>query len=201
MPATEIVAPIVYAAAKGFSPGPNTTPSAALGAHLQVRGALPFVNGNAWLNAATISATWAAVNGENSVRLVTVLPIMAAFGFCSDLTYALVGAMLRQWLSHGNRLEASSSRAPRTSGRARRWPSCLPAGVSQSPDRTDPVQPADQNRVYRADAHRTVGNHELLQPRYVTGYLAGRVLRWQRPHGRHALENPNANGHNIGLDC
>ncbi len=180
MPVTEIAALLVYAAAMAFSPGPNTTLSAALGAQGGVRSALPFVvsvpvgwscilvlcslglgavaarvevrpallvvagvymlylayalsrrfalvgvkagagdlgsigfwhgvalqfvNGKAWLNAATISATWVAVDGETAVRLATVLPIMASFGLSSNLLYAVVGATLRQWLAHGQRL-------------------------------------------------------------------------------------------------
>ena len=180
MPSTEILALLVYASAMAFSPGPNTTLSAALGASGGVCNALPFVvsvpvgwscilvlwslglgavaawaevrpalqvgagvymlylayalsqrsvlvgakagagglgsvgfwkgvalqfvNGKAWLNAATISATWVAVNGETAERLATVLPLMACFGLSSNLLYAVVGSALRQWLAHGQRL-------------------------------------------------------------------------------------------------
>jgi threonine/homoserine/homoserine lactone efflux protein len=66
--------------------------------------ALQFVNGKAWINALTIAATWIAVEGQVAARLAWVLPIAAAFGFASNFTYAAIGAALRRWLAHGNRL-------------------------------------------------------------------------------------------------
>ena len=66
--------------------------------------ALQFVNAKAWINALTIAATWIAVEGQVAQRLAWVLPIAAAYGFASNLTYAAVGAALRQWLAHGRRL-------------------------------------------------------------------------------------------------
>lgn len=66
--------------------------------------ALQFVNAKAWLNALTIAATWIAVEGQVATRLAWVLPIAAAYGFASNFTYALVGAALRRWLAHGERL-------------------------------------------------------------------------------------------------
>jgi threonine/homoserine/homoserine lactone efflux protein len=66
--------------------------------------ALQFVNVKAWLAALVISATWIAVDGELGVRLAIVLPLMVAFGFASNFSYALVGALLRRWLAHGRRL-------------------------------------------------------------------------------------------------
>ena len=66
--------------------------------------ALQFVNVKAWLNALVISATWVAVEGQLGVRLVQVLPLMLAYGFASNLCYALVGALLRGWLAQGRRL-------------------------------------------------------------------------------------------------
>ena len=33
-----------------------------------------------------------------------LLPIMVAYGFFSNLTYALAGSLLRHWLAHGRRL-------------------------------------------------------------------------------------------------
>lgn len=66
--------------------------------------ALQFVNAKAWLNALTIAATWIAVEGQVAARLAWVLPIAAAYGFASNFTYALVGAALRRWLAHGDRL-------------------------------------------------------------------------------------------------
>ena len=66
--------------------------------------ALQFANGKAWINAATIAATWVTIDGEALARFVAVLPVMAAFGFASNFTYALVGASLRRWLAHGRRV-------------------------------------------------------------------------------------------------
>lgn len=66
--------------------------------------ALQFVNAKAWLNALTIAATWIAVEGQVAARLAWVLPIAAAYGFASNFTYAMVGAALRRWLAHGERL-------------------------------------------------------------------------------------------------
>jgi threonine/homoserine/homoserine lactone efflux protein len=66
--------------------------------------ALQFVNAKAWINALTIAGTWVAVEGEVAARLAWVLPIAAAYGLASNLTYAAVGAALRQWLAKGTRL-------------------------------------------------------------------------------------------------
>jgi threonine/homoserine/homoserine lactone efflux protein len=66
--------------------------------------ALQFVNAKAWLNAVTIAATWVAVEGEVAARLAWVLPIAAGYGFASNFTYAALGAALRAWLAHGQRL-------------------------------------------------------------------------------------------------
>ena len=66
--------------------------------------ALQFVNGKAWLNALTISATWITVEGQTLLRAAQVLPIAAAYGLASNFTYACVGAALRGWLAQGHRL-------------------------------------------------------------------------------------------------
>jgi threonine/homoserine/homoserine lactone efflux protein len=66
--------------------------------------ALQFVNAKAWINALTIAATWIAVEGQVAQRLAWALPIAAAYGFASNFTYAAVGAALRRWLAHGQRL-------------------------------------------------------------------------------------------------
>lgn len=66
--------------------------------------ALQFVNVKAWINALVISASWIAVDGELGVRLLQVLPLMAAYGFASNFCYAVVGALLRRWLAQGQRL-------------------------------------------------------------------------------------------------
>jgi len=65
---------------------------------------LQFVNGKAWLNALTIAATWIAVEGQVASRLAWVMPIAALYGLASNFTYAALGAALRRWLAHGERL-------------------------------------------------------------------------------------------------
>ena len=65
-----------------------------------VRGVLlQFVNIKAWMLALAIVAGWIAGKDDAALRLATVLPIMMAFGFFSNLSYALVGALLRDWLA------------------------------------------------------------------------------------------------------
>lgn len=66
--------------------------------------ALQFVNGKAWLNALTISATWINIEGQTLLRAAQVLPIAAAYGLASNFSYACVGAALRGWLAQGRRL-------------------------------------------------------------------------------------------------
>jgi len=66
--------------------------------------ALQFLNIKAWLLALTIVAGWVAGQADLTQRLFIVVPVMVAFAFASNLTYAAAGALLRQWLSHGRRL-------------------------------------------------------------------------------------------------
>ena len=65
---------------------------------------LQFVNIKAWLLALTIVAGWVAGREDSLQRLAVVLPVMVVFAFSSNLTYAAVGALLRQWLAQGQRL-------------------------------------------------------------------------------------------------
>lgn len=65
---------------------------------------LQFVNIKAWLSALVISASWVAVDGELAQRLLLVAPVMMAFGFASNFSYALAGSLLRGWLAQGRRL-------------------------------------------------------------------------------------------------
>ena len=65
--------------------------------------ALQFVNIKAWLLALTIVAGWVAGREDSLQRLAVVLPVMVVFAFSSNLTYAAVGALLRQWLAQGQR--------------------------------------------------------------------------------------------------
>ncbi|HVR53366.1 MAG TPA: LysE family translocator [Pseudorhodoferax sp.] len=66
--------------------------------------ALQFVNIKAWMLALAIVAGWIAGREDLLLRLAQVLPLMLAFAFFSNLSYALVGALLRRWLAEGSRL-------------------------------------------------------------------------------------------------
>ena len=70
---------------------------------------LQFVNIKAWMLALTLLAGWVvnalgqpAPNPE--VRLAIVCAVMAVFAFVSNLTYAMAGALLRDFLAQGRRL-------------------------------------------------------------------------------------------------
>jgi len=65
---------------------------------------LQFVNIKAWMNALLVSAGWVTVAEPIGPRLAIVLPLMMAYGFASNFTYALIGSALRSWLSVGSRL-------------------------------------------------------------------------------------------------
>ncbi len=60
--------------------------------------ALQFLNIKAWMLALTVVAGWMAGRDDAWNRFAILLPVMLAFGFFSNLTYALVGSLLRQWL-------------------------------------------------------------------------------------------------------
>ena len=68
--------------------------------------ALQFVNIKAWLAALLVVAGWIAPGPAEAFwpRLALVTPVMAAYAFGSNLSYALVGGLLRGWLAHGQRL-------------------------------------------------------------------------------------------------
>jgi len=68
--------------------------------------ALQFVNIKAWMLALAIVSGWVAGRADPGQRMAVVLPVMLAFAFASNLTYALVGSLLREWLA-----------GPRDSGR------------------------------------------------------------------------------------
>ena len=61
--------------------------------------ALQFVNIKAWMLALSIVSGWIAGRDEPALRFAVVLPVMLAFAFASNLTYALIGSLLRDWLS------------------------------------------------------------------------------------------------------
>ena len=61
--------------------------------------ALQFLNIKAWMLALAIVSGWIAGQDQPALRFAEVLPVMLAFAFASNLTYALVGTLLRQWLA------------------------------------------------------------------------------------------------------
>lgn len=66
--------------------------------------AAQFLNIKAWMMALSIVAGW-VIGKENELeRCLVLLPVMMGYGLCSNLTYALMGSLLRDWLSHGRRL-------------------------------------------------------------------------------------------------
>lgn len=71
---------------------------------------LQFVNIKAWMLALTLVSGWLAGRADLWPRLGLLLPAMVAFGFASNLTYALIGSLLRAWLN-----------GPNDTGLRRRW--------------------------------------------------------------------------------
>lgn len=61
--------------------------------------ALQFVNIKAWMLALAIVSGWIAGRDDPALRFAVVLPVMLAYAFASNLSYALVGSLLREWLS------------------------------------------------------------------------------------------------------
>ena len=60
---------------------------------------LQFLNIKAWMLALSLVAGWVAGQPEALLRFAQVLPVMLAFGFLSNLTYASIGSTLRHWLA------------------------------------------------------------------------------------------------------
>jgi threonine/homoserine/homoserine lactone efflux protein len=61
--------------------------------------ALQFLNIKAWMLSLTIVAGWLAGRDDPGARFAIALPVMVGFGFFSNLLYALMGSLLREWLS------------------------------------------------------------------------------------------------------
>ena len=61
--------------------------------------ALQFLNIKAWMLALAVVAGWIAGRPDATARTLHILPLMVAFGFFSNLLYALVGSLLRGWLA------------------------------------------------------------------------------------------------------
>jgi len=79
---------------------------------------LQFLNIKAWMLALTVVAGWLAGRADFTSRFAVVLPLMLLFALSSNLTYALVGTLLRQWLAD-----------PEHGGRRLRWFNRSMAGV------------------------------------------------------------------------
>ncbi len=71
---------------------------------------LQFLNIKAWMLALTVVGGWIAGRTDAAARFAIILPLMLAFGLVSNLSYAALGALLRDWLS-----------GPGGSGRRLRW--------------------------------------------------------------------------------
>ena len=65
---------------------------------------LQFLNIKAWMLALSIVAGWVAGQPDVLARFAATLPVMLGFAFFSNLSYALIGSLLRQWLAQGQRL-------------------------------------------------------------------------------------------------
>ena len=61
--------------------------------------ALQFLNIKAWMLALTVVAGWMAGRDDATARFAVLLPLMLVFGFASNLLYAAMGSLLRNWLS------------------------------------------------------------------------------------------------------
>lgn len=60
---------------------------------------LQFLNIKAWMLALSIVAGWIAGQPDALQRFWLVVPVLMAYAFASNLTYALVGSVLRGWLA------------------------------------------------------------------------------------------------------
>ena len=70
---------------------------------------LQFINIKAWMLALALTGGWVTSSGGSPAanpgeRLAIVLAVMSVYAFVSNLTYAMVGSLLRDWLSQGRRL-------------------------------------------------------------------------------------------------
>jgi threonine/homoserine/homoserine lactone efflux protein len=65
---------------------------------------MQFLNIKAWMLALTVVAGWLAGRPDVLARFAITLPLMLVFGLVSNLAYALVGSLLREWLTQGGRL-------------------------------------------------------------------------------------------------
>jgi threonine/homoserine/homoserine lactone efflux protein len=65
---------------------------------------LQFLNIKAWMLALALVAGWIAGKPDATNRFLLMFPILLAYAFASNLAYAAMGSLLREWLQSGNRL-------------------------------------------------------------------------------------------------
>ena len=63
---------------------------------------LQFINIKAWFLALSVVSGWVIGHDDTLNRLIETLPIFMFFGLSSNLTYAWIGASLRDWLRGPN---------------------------------------------------------------------------------------------------
>jgi threonine/homoserine/homoserine lactone efflux protein len=65
---------------------------------------LQFLNIKAWMLALALVAGWIAGKPDATSRFWLMFPILLFYAFASNLAYAAMGSLLREWLQIGNRL-------------------------------------------------------------------------------------------------
>ncbi len=65
---------------------------------------LQFLNIKAWMLALSVMSGWIIGKDDVWARYLQILPVMLGYALASNFSYALMGALLRQWLSQGRRL-------------------------------------------------------------------------------------------------
>ena len=65
---------------------------------------LQFLNIKAWMLALALVAGWIAGKPDATSRFWLMFPILLVYAFASNLAYAAMGSLLRDWLQVGNRL-------------------------------------------------------------------------------------------------
>lgn len=65
---------------------------------------LQFLNIKVWMLELSFVAGWLAGRDDFWARFAWLMPVVLVFALTSNLTYALIGSGLRQWLSQGQRL-------------------------------------------------------------------------------------------------
>jgi threonine/homoserine/homoserine lactone efflux protein len=109
--------------------------------------ALQFVNIKAWMLALAIVSGWVAGHSDAAARLAVVMPVMLAYAFTSNLTYALAGSLLRHWLA--------GVRRPQTRGTSSSFSkSAKKSGSSPAQQRVDADAPAPQLPASSLDGRR-----------------------------------------------